>query len=196
MRFENILIPVLAAIFIVSLIMSMCLMANPAIPKLFTGSFLSVFIFMSGFLFLIFRKISLLADDSRKKYDNLEKLSLDIRDGEKSFYKEKRKSLRIKNEITAKIVNNKVFDGLFKLRDISYEGALLRIDKPMEVGDVIELNIYLHLFPQPIDVKARVVRVLKLKTEGKSEVYDIGMKFIWMSRIDEEKLRETIDTLS
>ena len=136
-----------------------------------------------------------MAADLSKQYESLERLSLDIRDGIKTFYKEKRKYPRVINGIRVMLMD-KLFEGeLFKVRDISYEGALLRINHKVEMGDIIDLNIYLHIFPQPINVRAKAVRVCKVEKDGRPGTYDIGVEFIKMSKSDKEKLTETVDIL-
>ena len=136
-----------------------------------------------------------MAADLSKKYENLERLSLDIRDGVRTFYKEKRKYPRVINGIRVMLVNKLFCGELFKVRDISYEGALLRINHKVEMGDMIDLNIYLHVFPQPINVRASVVRVCRVEEDSRPEMYDVGMEFIKMSKGDKEKLMETVDIL-
>jgi len=121
---------------------------------------------------------------------------VDIRDGTKNFYKEKRKSPRVRGDITA-IIEKKKTKNLIKVIDVSYEGALLRTHNPFKVGQTIELGMRLPLYAQPIDVKAKVVRIAEAAygSGEKPSDFDMGVEYLAINRFDKERLNETIDTL-
>jgi len=147
-------------------------------------------IFLISFLGLIW---GLLYKKLFDKLDNLERLLLDVRDGTKKFYRERRRFPRQKFDISAKIFGRGSGE-LIKVPEISQAGALLRSNCSFTLGDVIELNMYLPLFAEPINIKARVVRVTAV--EGKASIFNVGVEFVNMSQIDKEKLIETINILN
>jgi len=127
-----------------------------------------------------------------QKFNNLENLLLDIRDNTKTFYREKRKFPRLKNSLVARISGE---SELIKVLDIGYGGARLKTTKSLRPKDELGLSIYLPAFPQPIVMKARVIWVSMVKTEGQPEVFDVGVEYLETSRFDREKLIETINLL-
>lgn len=153
-------------------------------------------LFSLTFLFLVImrmhRDLSLLSLDMLEKHNSLIRLLFDLREGTKTFYEEKRKSDRMKDKITVKIMTG--YSSEFaKALDISYGGALLRTHKEVRQGDIIELNIYLPLFPEPISVKAKAMRVQP--AAGYAKTVDIGVEYLNLTDIDKGKLLETIDIL-
>lgn len=149
------------------------------------------FIAVGGITLLIYKRTSRIIAEISQKYENLEKLLLDIREGTRDFYKEKRRFLRVRNGISARIGGSE----LFEVIDISYKGALLRTTQHLKPQDKIELNIYLPIFPQPINVQARVIRVSSARIEGQPETFIAGVEFLEMNRLDKEKLTETVGVL-
>jgi len=156
------------------------------------------------FLWLIgnFTNILLL---SLRKTSGMEKILLDIRDGTKKFYVERRKSPRImlKDQFSAKLITKDI-SGLFvKVMDISREGARLQVIKELKPGDTIDLDMYLPLFPDPVYVKAKIVRTNKAESFLNQEKYstshnagfDVGVEYIDMGRRDIDKISETISLL-
>jgi len=139
----------------------------------------------------IFRKFFLKISDLSEKYNNLERLLVDIRDNTKRFYSEKRKHPRVSGGITAKIVGD---SNVFDVIDISYEGALLRTQRKFRMGEEMDLHVYLPLFPRPIDCKAKVMRVLNAETDEEG-FFDIGLEFLSISPADRDKLKESIRIL-
>jgi len=133
------------------------------------------------------------------KYRDMEKLLFDIRDGTRSFYTEKRRARRVKTDISAKLIEKGAKENI-KILNLSHTGALLKTTKKLQLDRVIALNIYLPLFPQPIDVKAKVVRIINPETVSgnavsKTPFINAGIEFINMSKIDRERLIETINLL-
>lgn len=153
------------------------------------------FIVLGVIAALIYRRTFRIIAEISQKYESIEKLLLDIRDDTRNFYKEKRRFSRVRDGIGAKIVNREGSSELFKVLDISYEGAHLRTAQPLKPQETIELDIYLPLFPQPINVKAKVVRVFPAKLPGQPEIFDAGVQFLQISRLDKERLTETVDVL-
>jgi len=129
------------------------------------------------------------------KYETSEKLLLDLRDGTHNVFKEKRRSLRVKTDLTAKLMSENVCDYI-KTIDLSYDGAQLKTSKPFKVGDIINLDLYLPLFPKPIAVRVMVMRVIPTGDEAKPDGYQIGVKYLAMPKDARQKLVETLDALA
>lgn len=127
------------------------------------------------------------------KYKGLENLLLDLRDGTKKFYTEKRKYARVSRDITAKLLGREGCDGFVRVLDISYGGALLNTKNSFKEGEVLSLLIYLPLFPQPIKVEAKVKR--SSPSGVRDNEFNIGVEFSVMEALDREKLKETVDVL-
>lgn len=164
--------------------------------KIVLTCFFVVLTFFSWLVVRTYRATIKLSDGVLEKNKNVEKLLLDIRDGTKNFYKEKRKSERIKTkgQISAKITN-KDMDKLINVLDISYEGALLSAQKEhFRQEEVLNLEMYLPLFPQPIDVRGKVVRI-EDATGKKIKNFNAGITYLTMPHQDRKKLAETIDAL-
>ena len=127
------------------------------------------------------------------KYNNLENLLLDLRDGTKNFFSERRRFPRFKDDIHAMFVGE---DKLIKVLDISSGGALLETEKGFKPKDSLQLRIYLPFFPQPITVKAKVARVADIKTDGVSKYRRVGIEFQEVNNSDKARLKETLRLLS
>lgn len=160
-----------------------------------------------GFIFIIialvllfwhvtsgYKKISASISEGSNRYGNLERLLLDIRDGKKTFFNEKRRFARYSDTISAKIAGSDT--EILKILNISSGGVLLRTSRKFEENQIINLNIYLPLFPQPINVKAKVIRVAPCETKGKSSGFKMGIKYLTINEPDREKLTETLKYLS
>jgi hypothetical protein len=137
---------------------------------------------------LFFKRDSLLY----QKFNILESLLLDIRDGTKAFFIERRKFPRLKDSMTARIAGQ---DELIKVIDISYVGAHLKTSKQLQPNDVLDLSVFLPIFPQPIVVKAKVIWASVVRTEGQPESYKVGIEYLEMGNSDREKLFETLKLL-
>ena len=144
---------------------------------------------------IAYRHLSEFGQAHRDKQESSERLLLDLRDGTKQYQKEKRKSVRIKSEITAQLKTENVCDYI-KTIDLSYDGALLKTVRTFQVGDTIGLDLYLPLFPKPIHINVLVVRVIPNEKDGKTPTYQIGVKYLQMSKEIRRRLVETLDTLS
>ena len=85
------------------------------------------------------------------------------------------------------------FSEFVRTVDISVGGARFRTTQDLSSGDMLDLNVHLSLFPQSINVKARVVRVYD--PSGDDGDTDIGVEFLGMSASDREKLKESTKLL-
>lgn len=148
-------------------------------------------IFLSWLIIKVLREIR----EIFKKYDNLERLLLDIRDNKKTFFQERRRAVRLQREMDAKLVNARTEENM-KILNIGYGGALLRASHNFKMGDAIEMKAYLPLYAQPIDIGAKVVRVNRFNTENRPAMVDAGVEFRRIGSLDEQKLAETIDVLT
>ena len=138
------------------------------------------------------REFSSTTADILKKCEDLKKLLLDLRDGTKTYYEEKRKTERIKNCITIKIVSKDSIE-FVKTLDLSRTGAHFRTKRKLTPGGLIDIIIYLSLFPQPIKIKARIARVCR--TQEDTTLFDAGIEFLNMTEPDKEKLADTLRLL-
>ncbi|MBN1353217.1 MAG: PilZ domain-containing protein [Candidatus Omnitrophica bacterium] len=142
----------------------------------------------------ISKKLFLFTADMLRKYENVERLLLDLRDNTRTFYKEKRKSSRILNNITVKITDENSSQGFATILNGGETGALLRTSHKFKLGELATLSIYLPLFPQPITIKVKIARVAP-SSEKASGDFDVGVEFLKIERPDKEKLLETLRLL-
>lgn len=149
-----------------------------------------------GVLFLLItimqKDIFLSTTEILNKCDNLKQILFDLSTGSKTFFEEKRKFQRIRDRIIVEIVSDDLKE-LSRTIDISYEGVAFKTSKNLNQNEIIDLRIYLPLFPQPINVRADVVRIKPSSEEAK--VFTVGVKYLNMSDLDRGKLRETLDIL-
>jgi len=155
-------------------------------------------------LFWIVTHLSSLNQNLLNKNSNIEKLLIDIRDGTKNFYAEKRRSPRLQLKsynINAKFIYRDA-DEPIRVMDISNDGARLRLIKNRQLGDILDLNLHLPLFPRPIYIKAKVVRASKINGDNERGFsnsgigFDVGVQYINVPRAEREKLAETIGLLT
>ena len=152
----------------------------------------SAFILLVWVLALTYKKFS----DSAGEYDDIVALLLDIRNGTKNFYKEKREYSRIKCGMKA-LLNTGETDKPVGVTDVSYRGALLRTDSsPNEGQKNVGLKLYLPIFSQPIDIEAVVIRIVPVGTDEQQPEFNIGVKFTGISKSDRDKLAEALNILS
>lgn len=157
----------------------------------------AIFSITAGVMIVVmFRNMSVSFADIANKYQDMRRILIDIRDGTKHFYTERRKSIRQRLNFKTLIVPSEK-PGFIKTLDISYEGALLETPYRIDPGKVIEIKLYLPLFAQPISVKARVMwSAMDLPLEDGTVLYKTGVSFIGMDDISRKELMETIDILS
>ena len=146
-------------------------------------------------LAIMYKNIAAIGSTIMVRQDDSEKLLLDLRDGTRHFYKERRKSFRIKTDLTAQLISKSVCD-FIKTVDLSYDGAQIKTTHKFQVGDTIGLNLFLPLFPQPVNIRVKVVRVLTESGDEKSGIFNVGVKYLDMPKDDKDKLVETLDVLS
>jgi len=163
----------------------------------------TLFVYLAGIFLVImtifsffYKKTIVGMRDISGKLGDLEKLLLDIRDGTKMFYREKRHFMRVQHNISAKIDKEDCPD-FIQIIDISYGGALLKTKHILTKGEVFGLILYLPLYPQPISVKAQVRRVFSadIHAEGEEIETRFGVEFIQVDKFDKEKLEETVNVL-
>jgi hypothetical protein len=123
-----------------------------------------------------------------------ETLLLDLRDGTRKFYHEKRKTIRVKKDLTAQLIGKEVRE-FIKTVDVSFDGAQLSSSYRFELGDTIDLNLYLPIYAQPIGVKVRVVRVTAAAVEDGKQMYNVGVKYLEMPEDNRKKLIEAIEQM-
>ena len=155
--------------------------------------FILALLILSSLWLLIIKINNIFSQDSSilsVKYNNLENLLLDLRDGTKNFRKERRSYSRLRNGIVAKISGQ---SELIKVLDISCTGARLKTSKYFQPKDTLELTVYLPIFPQPIVVKGKVIWVKTIEQAGS---FEVGIEYSGLSTYDREKLAETINLLS
>lgn len=161
------------------------------LARVITAYFILLTLFIIWIVFTGYAHLARLGMKITGDAEGSQQLLLDLRDGTKHFYKEKRRSLRVKTDITAQLISNNVRD-FIKTIDLSYDGALIRTNRKFKVGDIVELDLFLPLFPQPVHVKVLVVRIVPDETG----TYQVGVKYLEMPRDERRKLIETLDTLA
>ena len=130
------------------------------------------------------------------RINDLEEVLLDIRDGTKLFFREKRSCPRINEHIVAKLKSSSG-EELLEVSNISCDGALLKVVPEFKKGDMLELEIFLPLYPQPIAVRTEVVNVIAIKAAAKDKPkFEVGVKFVEISAPNKERLLETINVIS
>ncbi len=72
-----------------------------------------------------------------------------------------------------------------KAADISTTGILISSDLPVEIGQTIDMDIYLPHSTKPLKLKGEAVRKLSLNAKQASAT---GIRFIHLSKTDEETL--------
>lgn len=146
---------------------------------------------------IAYKAYAIASSETMQTYNNIERILLDLRDGTKKFYQEKRRSFRIKTDLLARFADKPTGDDFVKIIDISHEGAQLKTVRVLKLGETMKLNIYLPFFSQPINAKVRVMRVRpSTELKGISPVVEAGVEYIDLSDEDSEKLVETINILS
>jgi hypothetical protein len=156
---------------------------------------IAALIAIAALAFISYRKINILRSAMAAKFGELEKLLLDIRDGTKKFYREKRSSPRIYENIYVKLLGADESE-LIELTDISYNGAGLKTTHSFSQGQIIDLNIGLPLYPQPIHARSKVVKISSLSESAGKPKFSVGIEFIGLGAEDESKLIETVDILN
>jgi len=111
---------------------------------------------------------------------------------------EKRRHVRakVKGYIIAKIKGD-FANNIMRILCISYGGALLESLVALQEGQIMDLNIYLPLFTQPIMVKTRVARVVPATTflDTPSPCFHIGVEFLELNSDSKAKLIQVVDAL-
>jgi hypothetical protein len=124
--------------------------------------------------------------------DDIKRLLLDLRNGTNTYYDEKRFSNRVKEKMSIRVTIGD-FTELADIIDLSLNGCLYRTTKKLNKGEQADLNVYLPLFPEPINARGEVARIQRAaEDDGK---FDIAMRFSRMHDPDRRKLVETLDIL-
>lgn len=108
---------------------------------------------------------------------------------------EKRKYIRLNagTEARLKVKNSQGKSAGFEndlafVRNISLEGVGLAYDKPLNIDDKVELELYLQDDLQPTHITGQVRRIKEFDNEQHQEFkYEIGIKILSISKEDEYK---------
>lgn len=196
---DNVVLVIFAVLFTIGLMVGAAIFItrSPAVGEqaFFTFRYVFIYIIFALIALLLFavnthitmRRIS-------REHGNIERLLFDIRDGGKSVFEEKRHTDRIYGEMGARMIT-KDYEENCDVLNASHTGALLRCSRDLQQNMIVGLKIYLPIFPQPIDVNARVVRSVINEEPHKPPTFDIAVEFTTVSNIDREKLVETIDMI-
>ena len=141
---------------------------------------------------LINKKMAFLASDLSNMFEEIKKLLFDIRNGTSTYYDEKRKTDRIPRNVTIK-VTYKNSGEFVKTLDLSEGGALIRVAREFRIDEIIDMNVYLPLYAEPISAKGKVLRVSP--SEEDKTYFETGVEFINLSLTDKEKLIETLSII-
>jgi c-di-GMP-binding flagellar brake protein YcgR len=81
--------------------------------------------------------------------------------------------------------------------DVSEGGLLLHISEPMEIGQVLGLTLFITSSPDldSIEALVQVEVVWKDTLAGKEGDYRVGVKFVYISPEDMDKLKNFLNTL-
>lgn len=159
-----------------------------SIEAMFTFILLAL-IFLYWTMSRLYTKLTSFTSEISKQYESIEKLLFDLRDGTNLFYKERRREQRLKEKIHVKIVGKEGSCNVMSVMNVSKGGMRLKTGSPLNIGSVENLKVFLPVFPQPIDVRAKVVRSLPV-TEGVLSYFDIGMEFLGISEDDKKDFTE------
>jgi len=193
--FQYLIVWVIIACLIIGVyVLSLTKEAAFIISKATLAYLLLVIVFLT-WSFIERHRIKALSQKILRKYEHLEQLMLDIRDGTKKFHNEKRKFSRKNCVMLAKMPGTGENE-FIKVLDISYTGALLRTAHSFRHGDEIKFNLYLPIFAQPINIMAKIVRIDPGKDEDRSACFDIGIEYLEMAPLDKEKLVEAVNLLN
>jgi hypothetical protein len=147
-------------------------------------------------IILTYSTLAEMSSKTMRKYDNVEHILLDMRDGTRLFHQEKRRLLRIKIDISARFTDKSAEDDYVSVTDISGNGLRMRTTRVLKAGDVIGFNMHLPLFAKPIHVKAEVIAVrATAETKWDTTVFEAGVEYRGMSLSDKEKLSNTLRIL-
>ena len=165
------------------------------LAKVATAYLIVIVVSLMWFLSAGSKQLSGLGAKIADNVEGSQQLLLDLRDGTKRFYKDRRRSLRVRTDITAQLAYDDVHDYI-KTIDLSYGGALLKTSRRLKVGDIVELDLFLPLFPQPVHIRVLVVRVCPDETGGQAGIFQVGVKYLEMPKDVRRKLIETLDALA
>jgi len=174
--------------------------ADPASSSYLTKIvFFYVSLVIAALLFLAilaYNALAEMASQNVRKYDRVELILLDMRDGTKRFYMEKRRSFRMNTDMLARFTDKGTEDDFVHIGNISRHGLQVSTTRVLVAGETIGLHIYLPLFPKPIPVKIRIawVRPTSQAKEGK-KVFEVGVEFKDITVGDRGKVDETIKAL-
>lgn len=140
-------------------------------------------------------KISSIISNILNEHRTIEKLLCDIRDGTRSCYAERRRLSRTSvayGKITAAVVAENRYREVGVL-NLSCGNALIRATEYFVVGQIVDMDLRLPLFPQPIRTSARVIRSEPVHNIcGRGPLFDVGLEFLGLTNMDNERLIETI----
>lgn len=157
---------------------------------------IALWVLVIGLFIVILRAVNKKSKDPEilDKLGNLEKVLLDIRDGTKKFCLEKRSSDRRHIRMCVKLKDNE--EDILEIDNISPGGAMLRGRLSLKKDEMVDLRIFLPLYPQPITVKAKVINTSAIADAARGgPKYEVRIKFMEMSPADEKMLIETMDIL-
>jgi len=105
------------------------------------------------------------------------------------FRRERREDLRLKGHCLLKYKTLGSKDILCFARNISCSGVLFHVEENVELGTELDMQINFPPHPEPIKVKAKVVRVKPLKKVGG---FDVGVEFIEIDEKDRDVISKAV----
>ncbi len=108
---------------------------------------------------------------------------------------ERRKFFRFETKISAlcEVLKDKIKTSS-NITNISKEGALILVNKPLKAGSDISITMDIPGDNIPIVASGQVAWQRRSKMTGKSELYDTGIKFNGINSVDKGRLLEYIYT--
>ncbi len=104
---------------------------------------------------------------------------------------ERRRSPRVPSDIKARMFTKDIAGNVAVL-NISSHGALLQAPKLIEIGETLNLDMYIPTNTYSLDLTGRVIRVVTVCSALGFRSFNIGVEFLNMLQSQKNKLSETI----
>jgi diguanylate cyclase (GGDEF)-like protein len=108
------------------------------------------------------------------------------------YIDERRDSERVTASITGQLTTVSHAGDVFAVQDISKSSLMIRFDKAIPLGTILQLSLHLPDRKTPIRCETKVRRVAELK---KNKVYELGVRIIRASERDRKALHRYVYSL-
>ncbi|MGB2706008.1 MAG: PilZ domain-containing protein [Candidatus Omnitrophota bacterium] len=107
---------------------------------------------------------------------------------------EKRRSPRVDDGIRIRIFDKNIRTPV-PVINISRHGALIRTSNLPNLGEMLDLSLFLPTEGEPIGIKGRVVRIVTICSAWGFRRFNIGIEFISIVETQRKKLAKTVEYL-